>query len=443
MKDEISIFGSRNLREIQTINRDLTEKALRMRCTSYLSGVKARLLTETIYEMGSSKKKVVQEHDALQKQMIQLQKVESFGLLAGGMAHDFNNILSVIVQAAQLSLLRAEPGSETADEMEMILQASERGMAYTGKLLAMSRHQELELKVININPVISNLEKLLKSVTGSGITVSTTLSDDVKNVKADMYQVEQVLLNLVVNARDAMNGKGELIIETAQVYLDDNFCHRSGLAQSGYYVQISVTDNGPGIPKQTLEHIFDPFYSTKEAGKGTGLGLSTVQGIVQQHKGCISVYSEVDSGTSFHVYLPVIRELQLDNDFNELLQLQNGTETVLVVDDQQAIVDLVGDILHNLGYRVIKASSIKEAAALLKDRDIQVMLTDVIVPGENSLEFIQSTHKRYPGIRVIAMSGYNRQAVVGMGLDDDSLQYIQKPLTPLHLSSAIRKALAK
>jgi two-component system cell cycle sensor histidine kinase/response regulator CckA len=316
-------------------------------------------------------------------------------------------------------------------------------MAYTGKLLAMSRHQELELKVININPVISNLEKLLKSVTGSGITVSTTLSDDVKNVKADMYQVEQVLLNLVVNARDAMNGKGELIIETAQVYLDDNFCHRSGLAQSGYYVQISVTDNGPGIPKQTLEHIFDPFYSTKEAGKGTGLGLSTVQGIVQQHKGCISVYSEVDSGTSFHVYLPVIRELQLDNDFNELLQLQNGTETVLVVDDQQAIVDLVGDILHNLGYRVIKASSIKEAAALLKDRDIQVMLTDVIVPGENSLEFIQSTHKRYPGIRVIAMSGYNRQAVVGMGLDDDSLQYIQKPLTPLHLSSAIRKALAK
>jgi signal transduction histidine kinase len=268
MKDEISIFGSRNLREIQTINRNLTEKALRMRCTSYLSGVKARLLTETIYEMGSSKKKVVQEHDALQKQMIQLQKVESFGLLAGGMAHDFNNILSVIVQAAQLSLLRAEPGSETAEEMEMILQASERGMAYTGKLLAMSRHQELELKVININPVISNLEKLLKSVTGSGITVSTTLSDDVKNVKADMYQVEQVLLNLVVNARDAMNGKGELIIETAQVYLDDNFCHRSGLTQSGYYVQISVTDNGPGIPKQTLEHIFDPFYTTKETGKG-------------------------------------------------------------------------------------------------------------------------------------------------------------------------------
>jgi two-component system cell cycle sensor histidine kinase/response regulator CckA len=139
----------------------------------------------------------------------------------------------------------------------------------------------------------------------------------------------------------------------------------------------------------------------------------------------------------------VIRELQLDNEFNESLQLQNGTETVLVIDDQQAIVDLVGDILHNLGYSVIKASSIKEAETLIRDRNVQVMLTDIIVPGENSLEFIQSTHKNYPGIKVIAMSGYNRQAIVGMGLDDDSLQYIQKPLTPLHLSSAIRKALAK
>jgi PAS domain S-box-containing protein len=366
---------------------------------------------------------------ALEAQLQQAQKMESIGRLAGGVAHDFNNLLTVINGYSQLLLAKLSAGDPLRAGLVEISKAGERAAGLTRQLLAFSRRQVLEPRVLDLNQVVEEMRSMLGRVVGEDVDVRIALHAEAGMVHVDPHQLEQVLMNVVVNARDAMPGGGKMLIETARV---------------GRYVMLAVSDNGVGMDGETRQQIFEPFFTTKGVGKGTGLGLSMVQGIVAQSGGHIDVYSELGQGTTFKIYLPAPAGAAADAGKPAAVAALGGKETVLVVEDQAEVRAYAVAVLKAYGYRVIEAENAGEAL-LLCERDgprIDLVLTDVVMPNVSGRELAQQLEKHQPGIQVLFMSGYTDDAIVHHGVLEEGAEFIQKPFSPEQLAGKIRAVLS-
>ena len=371
----------------------------------------------------------------LEAQLRQATKMEAIGRLAGGVAHDFNNLLMAIMGYAE-SIESA--GGETAAEAREVLRAADRAAELVRQLLAFSRRQILAPKVLDLNEAVREVEKMVSRTIGEDIDVVTNLAADLRNVKADAGQLQQVILNLAVNARDAMPGGGVLSFETRNVVLGDD-----GPVRAGSYVQLTVTDTGEGMTPDVRTHIFDPFFTTKPAGEGTGLGLATVYGIVDQSGGHVAVYSEPDLGTSFKVYLPASDEPAAQAP-DEVVPAPSrpANETVLLVEDEAVVRGLVREILERDGYSVLEAAGPEEALAASNDGGhIHLLLTDVVMPRMSGPEIARSVGAVRDGIKVLYMSGYSDAAVVQRGLLEPGTAFIQKPFRAQELTQKVRSLL--
>jgi two-component system, cell cycle sensor histidine kinase and response regulator CckA len=380
----------------------------------------------------------------LEDQLRQAQKMEAVGLLAGGVAHDFNNLLTVILGHGDMLLKRLGPADPLRDGLTEIVRAGERASTLTRQLLAFSRRQILLPAVINLNDIVSDLEKMLRRLIREDIDVGLSLDRRIGRVKADPGQIEQVVMNLVVNARDAMPEGGKLTIETRNVELDAAYASRHPYVVPGPYVMVAVSDTGTGMDLATQARAFEPFFTTKGAGKGTGLGLSTVYGIVKQSGGSIEFYSEIGRGTSFKVYLP-----RVDDPAQTLArrsddgQVSGGSETILLVEDDDAVRALARTILTGYGYCVLEAAS-GEAALELSDRHagtIDMAVTDMVMRGRSGSETAQLLRAKRPTVKVLYVSGYTTEAVFRHGLLDGTTAFLPKPFTPQSLARKVREVL--
>jgi len=378
-----------------------------------------------------------------EEQFQQTKKIEAIGQLAGGVAHDFNNMLSPIIGYAEILMMDFDPGHTAYRQLNEIKKAAERSRDLVQKLLAFSRKQTLNLKVVNLGQIIEGLLAFLERTLREDIELIFKSFPEDCLVKADMGQVEQVLMNLAVNARDAMVAGGKLSIEIARQNLDREFCARQPDLKPGPYVVLSVADTGSGIDAQTRRYIFDPFFTTKGQG-GTGLGLATVYGIVKQHGGAVTVESERGQGTVFKIFFPAVGG-QVDAIDTPLADHGNhsGTESILVVEDNHMVRNLACDMLRRHGYSVMDAAS-GPAAVELIDRygaRPQLLLTDVIMPDMNGKQLFQRLVQTLPGLKVLYMSGYTGSAIASHGVLDDSISLIPKPFTIASLAAAVRRVL--
>jgi PAS domain S-box-containing protein len=374
---------------------------------------------------------------ASQLQLQQSQKLEAVGQLAGGVAHDFNNMLTAIIGYTDLSLRRVGLEDSIRRNLEQTRKAAERAASLVRQLLAFSRKQILEPKILDLNDVVKDMHKMLTRLIGENIQLATRLETNLGSVKADPCQVEQIIVNLVVNARDAMPRGGKVTIETANVTLEDQAAPE--------HVMLAVSDTGSGMDQETQARIFEPFFTTKDVGKGTGLGLSTVYGIVKQSGGNISVYSEPGTGTVFKIYLPRIDEATASA-IDMLAQDMNapgGSETILLVEDEDAVRGLTRKILMQAGYKVLDAKSGEEAIRLCRGHagPIDLLLTDVVMPEISGKEVADRLLELRPTLRVLFMSGYADEAIVQHGVLDANVKFIQKPFTWLALTRKVREVL--
>jgi len=373
----------------------------------------------------------ITEQKKLEAQFLQAQKMEAVGRLAGGVAHDFNNLLTVINSHSQLALLELKEWDPLREKFESIQKAGERASNLTRQLLAFSRRQVIEMKVIDLNALLQDLEIMLPRVIGEDIEMTTIRHPNLGRVKADPGQIEQAILNLVVNARDAMPNGGKLTIETANVEIDKEYALRHVGMKPGRYVMLSVGDTGVGIPPEVKERIFEPFFTTKEKGKGTGLGLSTVYGVVKQCGGDIWIYSELGKGTTLKIYLPIVDE-PLAGVKKKVAsgKIPGGNETILVVEDEDEVRKVAAGILAKQGYRVLEASHGGDALFMCEQvkEPIHLLLTDVVMPGINGPDFARRLKFFYPEIRVLFMSGYTDNMIFQQGVLDRETAFLQKAL---------------
>ncbi len=380
----------------------------------------------------------------LEAQLLQTQKMEAIGQLAGGIAHDFNNILVPMIGYAELGMMSLPPDSTLYTNLKHIHEAAQRGAALTGQILAFSRKQTLTMEPIDLNEVVAQFEKMLRRLIGENIELQLFLSPKLGLVKADRGQLEQILLNLAVNARDAMPNGGKLTLETANVQLDETYTEKHLEVQPGPYVMLTVSDTGHGMDVETQQRIFEPFFTTKPQGKGTGLGLSTVFGIVKQHGGHIWVYSESGRGTTFKIYLPQAEDaLQpVGTPTTEPLSVY-GTETVLVVEDEAMVRNLVCETLEAHGYNVLEAQHPDDGLQLASayENTIHLLLTDVIMPHMNGRELYQKMAAIRPGLKVLFMSGYTDNVIAHHGILDEEVNFLQKPFTVQSLTRKVRQVL--
>jgi two-component system, cell cycle sensor histidine kinase and response regulator CckA len=374
----------------------------------------------------------ISERRLLESQLRQSQKMEAVGRLAGGLAHDFNNLLMVIKGHTELLLNSLDPAAQVTRKIEQIDRSADRAAALTRQLLAFSRMQVLQPQVLNINSVVEEMGKLLPRLIGEDVELTIRAEENLGTVRADASQMEQVIMNLAVNARDAMPNGGRLAIETANADLDHGYTLSHPLMKPGPYVQLVVTDSGTGMDADTQAHIFEPFFTTKEKGKGTGLGLATVYGIVKQSGGFIWVYSELGKGTSFKVYLPRIDEAEDHTSLpNATSEVPTGTETVLLTEDEQDVREIAREFLESGGYQVIEAKDGNEAILLAAQHrgKIQLLVTDMVMPGMTGQELAVQLQPALPGLCVIFMSGYSEHAATEMANADPSVRLLTKPFS--------------
>ncbi len=379
----------------------------------------------------------------LEDQLRQAQKMEAVGMLAGGVAHDFNNLLTIITGYSQLILNNLRADDPNRHSVEQIMRAGERAAALTKQLLAFSRRQVLQPKILDLNRLVSSLTTMLQRLIGEDVDLRLVLRPDVGRVHADPGQVEQVLMNLVVNARDAMPDGGLLTVETANVDLDESYTSRHIEVKSGPYVMLAVSDNGAGMDEATRARLFEPFFTTKGAGKGTGLGLSTVFGIVKQSGGSLQVYSEPGSGTSVKVFLPRIDQPAALDPEGQRLAVRRGHETILVVEDDDMVRNLVRETLERDGYTVLDANGPAEARRTAERFPgvIHLVITDVIMPKTNGRDLALQLLKRRPNLKVLYMSGYTDSAIASSGVLEPEVSFLQKPFTPVALTLKVREVL--
>jgi len=386
----------------------------------------------------------ITERKSLEAQLRQAQKMEAIGQLAGGIAHDFNNLLTVINGYSELMLLSLPVEHPHCATFEQIRQAGEKASRLIRQLMAFSRQQVLQPKVLDLNAVVANIDTMLQRVIGEDIDLLTILSPGLASVKADPGQIEQVLMNLLVNARDAMPAGGRLTIETADVVLDTDYARTHVAVNPGRYVMLAVSDNGCGMDAETQARIFEPFFTTKELGKGTGLGLSTVYGIVKQSGGNIGVYSEPGRGTTFRIYLPRIEEAaEAVEPGKAREQLPRGSETILLVEDEAGVRTLAKTILQTQGYTVLDAAQGKDAFLLSGQHEglIHLMVTDMVMPEMSGREVAERLKPLRPNMKVLFMSGFTDKAMVHHEELDQGMAFLQKPFTPQTLARKVREVL--
>ena len=385
-----------------------------------------------------------EELSQTQEQLTQARKMEAVGRLAGGIAHDFNNLLTVLIGRSQLLLRRLGAEDPVRADIELMEHTADRAADLTRQLLAFSRKQVLQPSVLDLNVVVANLAEMLRRLIGEDIALVTALDPALSHVKADPGQIEQIVMNLAANARDAMSKGGRLTLETANAELDAAYARRHVEVRPGPYVMLAVSDTGLGMSPETLTHIFEPFFTTKGPGQGTGLGLATVYGIVKQSDGHIWVYSEPGRGTTFKIYLPRVEEA-VDPSVARwrLPEPARGHETILLVEDELAVRDLARDVLRAYGYTVLEAQDGREAL-LISERyfgPIHLMLTDVVMPEMSGRELASQLAPLRPTMPVIYMSGYTDAAVVHHGVLDPGTTFLQKPFTPDALARKLRQVL--
>jgi len=399
-----------------------------------------------VFDVITDRKRAEAEKEKLQAQLYQAMKMEAVGRLAGGVAHDFNNLLTAILGNVSLALMKVPPSDPLTGMLNDVKKAGERAARLTQQLLAFSRKQIIEPKVLTLNDLITDLHGMLIRLIREDIEIQTIPGVDLGSVKIDPGQFEQILVNFVVNARDAMPDGGKIVIETSNVDLDDGYSSRHPYIKPGRFVMLAVSDTGHGISEEVKAHIFEPFFTTKAKGSGTGLGLATVYGAVKQAGGSIEVYSEVGMGTTFKIYLPRVEgeasKLARDDQPQKLL---GGAETVLIVEDEDIVRDMCVRVLDELGYRVLQASNGKEAIALSKGHGgrIDLLMTDVVMPGMNGGELATQLIVHHPEMRVLFTSGYTENVIVHHGVLDDEVSFLGKPYSPSALAKKIREVLDK
>jgi PAS domain S-box-containing protein len=377
-----------------------------------------------------------------EEQLRQSQKMEAVGRLAGGVAHDFNNLLTVIGGYCALALPELDETNPLQRNMTEIQKAAERAKALTGQLLAFSRKQVLQPRVLDLNETVRNMEKMLRRLIGEDVDLSTVFDSSLGRVKADPGQIEQVIMNLAVNARDAMPRGGKLTISTSNVTIDQKTHVRNHTLNAGEYVMVAISDNGMGMTEDVQSHLFEPFFTTKGVGKGTGLGLATSQGIVCQSGGDIRVYSELNSGTTFKIYLPRTDAALDAQGNNELKPLPKGSESILVVEDEPAVRTLAVLILRQRGYQVQESGNAFEALELIrKSPPFHLVLTDVIMPQMSGKSLCDQIMNQRPYTKVLLMSGYTDDALAHHGVLDEGLSFLEKPFSPAQLTRKVRDVL--
>jgi PAS domain S-box-containing protein len=387
----------------------------------------------------------ITDRKMLENQLLQARKMEAVGRLAGGVAHDFNNLLTIIKGYVEMALQRCMDRPDLHGDIRRIENAADRAVNLVRQLLAFSRKQVLRPKILDLNAIVVNLDQLLRRLMNENIEMKTFVSKDVGAIKADPGQIEQVIMNLVVNARDALPGGGRILIETSNVDLDSSYTLDHAVVRPGPYVLLAVTDTGVGMTADTVAHIFEPFYTTKESGRGTGLGLSTVYGIVKQSGGYIWVYSEPGKGTTFKVYLPRVMDAIPSSAATEMppSTARKGRETILLVEDEPAVRELIQMVLSERGYTVLEALAPEDAERLAGSNgaEIQLLLTDVVMPGMSGRDLAKRLTARHPHLRVLYMSGYTFNVIAQDGTLEEGISFLQKPFTPQVLTEKVREAL--
>ncbi len=388
----------------------------------------------------------VTEHRELEKQLLQAQKMEVIGRFTGGIAHDFNNYLTAIIGFSQLVSMKLKDNPELRQHIDTVIESAEKAAGLTRQLLAFSRRQVMRPEVINLNEIILDVSKLIKRIIGEDIELKLDLYPSLWNVKADPGQIEQVIMNLVSNARDAMPDGGILTIRTSNTFLDDEYARTHISVTPGEYVMLSVEDTGTGMTEDVKAHIFEPFFTTKELGKGTGLGLATVYGIVKQSGGNIWVYSEPGSGSIFKIYLPKTEEQAVKKTVSSFHpeSIRSGKEEILIVEDNKEVKSFIKNVLKELGYTLYEAEDGIKALEILKERKgkVDLIITDLIMPNMRGDRLAEEVRRLYPGIKILFMSGYAENIITEKGIVKEGIKFLEKPLTAQQLSLRVREALS-
>lgn len=385
----------------------------------------------------------ITERVTTEEQLRQVQKMEAIGRLAGGVAHDFNNMLSIIIGFAEISRNYMGPGHPLEDNLQEILSAARRSAEMTRHLLAFARKQAMSPKVLDFNATIENSRKMLQRLVGEDIDIRFIPGEPLSSVLMDPVQLDQILTNLAVNARDAIAGKGRITIETRDEVLDEAFCKTHVYAKPGHYVMVSISDDGCGMDSEIQSRIFEPFFTTKPQGEGTGLGLSTVFGIVKQNNGLVNVSSEAGQGTTFYIYLPVYEGGDDETVMDIPGLCPQGTETLLVVEDEKKILKFCKQLLSDLGYKVIAFSAPEKAVRYLERSTwpIDLLVTDVVMPGINGDELRKQVERLRPGVRTLFMSGHPHSVLGQKGVFPETIELLQKPFSIVELANKVRRAL--
>ncbi|MFA6011254.1 MAG: response regulator [Desulfobacteraceae bacterium] len=392
----------------------------------------------------TQRKQAEEEHQKLQEQLNQAHKMEYVGRLAGGVAHDFNNMLGVILGHTELALDRMEPSSPIFSDLTEIRTAAERSADLTRQLLAFARKQTVSPRILDLNDTVEGMLKMLRRLIGETIQLIWVPGKDLWKVRMDPGQIDQILANLCVNARDAVDNVGQITIETTTEVLDGTECDDVLNFSPGEYVVLSVSDNGAGMTEDVMEHLFEPFFTTKEVGKGTGLGLATVYGIVKQNNGFIKVSSEPEKGTTFKLFLPRLPEkLERHQPLPSNASILPGHETILLVEDEPSILQMTVIMLKRLGYTVLSSTRPKEATRLAGEYsgNIHLLITDVIMPGINGEKLAKSLMARYPNLKCLFMSGYTADVIAHHGVLEEGVNFIQKPFSMVDLAAKVRRTL--
>ncbi len=413
-----------------------------------LTGIKFEAQGQ-LYLMGigtdiRERKRAEAEAEKLQVQLTQVQKMESVGRLAGGVAHDFNNMLGVILGYSELVLKQVEAGHPIYSALQGIQQAAQRSAELTRQLLAFARKQTVAPKVLDINETVASMLNMLRRLIGENIDLDWLPGENIEPIKMDPTQIDQILANLCVNACDAIGHTGKITIETSKVFFDEAYCSAHAGFVPGKYVLLALSDNGRGMDREALSHLFEPFFTTKEMGKGTGLGLATVYGIVKQNNGFINVYSEPSLGTTFKLYLPwYLGEEARSPEPEAVKPVATGHETILLVEDEPMILEMTTVMLEQQGYTILPAVSPGEAIRLAREHagEIHLLMTDVVMPEMNGRDLARNLLSLYPHLNRLFMSGYTANVIAHHGVLDEGVHFIQKPFTMQDLATKIRNVL--
>jgi two-component system, cell cycle sensor histidine kinase and response regulator CckA len=425
-----------------TIGEDVAVNAMKFGAQDYIiKNNLARLIPAIDRELREAENR--RERRRVEQRMRQLEKFEVMGKLAGGIAHDFNNVIGAVMGWAELGSNEVPAGSVAGKYFDRIRSQSARAAGLTRQLLAYARRQILAPTNLSLNDIIRENIVLLEKAIGAGIEVKMVLAGDICAVRADPSQIEQVLINLSFNARDAMPNGGQLLIETRNVDLDETYCSRHTDLHPGRFVLLSVSDTGTGMTPEILEHIFEPFFTTKEIGKGTGLGLATTFGVIKQHAGHIEVFSEPGKGTAFHIFVPAATGAVKNPKVVDEAPVRGGTETILIADDHEGVLEMAQDLLGGLGYHIISASDGEEAVQKFQaDRDvISLVLIDVVMPKISGPEVAEAISRIKPGVPLLFTSGYSEDDALLESLLAKGAVMLRKPYRPADLTRRVRELL--